>query len=82
MSHEVDWSLIKQKDHILALVRDEKYEEALTLLNFSANLWEVCSYAYKTAEIREIIRTALREKQHVCAHWKQHEKWAKVLATV
>jgi len=78
----VDFALIRQKDHILALVRDEKFEEALALLNFSENLWDVASYSYKTREIKEIIKTALREKQHVCGHWKQHEKWAKLLATV
>jgi hypothetical protein len=79
---ELDNALIRQKDHILDLVRDEKYEEAIVLLNFSEDLWATCTYAYKTREIRERIRDALRAKQHVCAHWKQHEKWAKMLATV
>lgn len=79
---ELDNALIRQKDAILALVNNEEYEQALTLLAFSEDLWATCSYAYKTSEIRERIRTALREKQHVCAHWKQHEKWAKLLAKV
>ena len=82
MNQQLDFALIRQKDHILTLVRDEQYEEAITLLDFSANLWETCSYAYKTREIKEIIKDALRAKQHVCAHWKQHEKWAKLLAKV
>lgn len=79
---QLDFALIRQKDHILGLVRDEKYEEALTLLNFSANLWEVCSYAYKTAEIREIIRRAVREHVINASHWKQEKKWEDLLASV
>ena len=78
----LDFALIRQKDHILSLVNEDKFEEAIALLNFSENLWDVASYSYKTREIREIIKTALREKQHVCAHWKTHEKLAKLLATV
>jgi hypothetical protein len=50
----LDNALIHQKDHILNLVRDEKYEEAILLLNFSEELWATCEYAYKTREIRNI----------------------------
>lgn len=79
---ELDNALIRQKNAILELVNDGQYEEALTLLAFSEDLWATCTYAYKTREIRERIREELRAKQHVCAHWKQHEKWAKLLAKV
>lgn len=79
---ELDNALIRQKDNILNLVRDGLYEEALTLLNFSEDLWATCTYAYKTREIKDIIRAELRAKQGVCSHWKQHEKWANLLAKV
>lgn len=59
---ELDNALIRQKDHILNLVRDGQYEEALTLLAFSEDLWATCTYAYKTREIRERIREELRAK--------------------
>lgn len=78
----MEYALIRQKDHILNLIWEEKYEEAIALLKFTEELWALTSYAYKTQELRNIIKDALRVKQHVCAHWKQHEKWAKLLATV
>ncbi len=79
---QLDFALIRQKDHILGLVRDGKYEEALTLLNFSADLWAACSYAYKTAEIREIIRSEVRQHMNGCCHWKQLKKWGDLLAEI
>jgi len=82
MNLGLDNCLIRQKDHILTLVNEEKYEEAIVLLDFSEELWAECTYAYKTREIRERIKNALREKIHVCAHWKQHEKWKKLLDSI
>lgn len=79
---ELDAALIRQKDHILQLVNDEKFEEAITLLDFSANLWETCSYAYKTREIRERIRRELNERIWNATHWKQEKKWNDLLASV
>lgn len=76
----MEYALIRQKDHILTLVRDEKYEEAIMLLNFSEDLWRTVNYAYKTREIRQIIKSELLTKQGCCAHWKQHEMWGKLMA--
>jgi ribosomal protein L22 len=79
---DLDNALVDQKNQILNLVRDGQYEEALALLDFSKGLWETCRYAYKTREIRNIIRDELTEKRNVCGHWKQHQKWAKLLEKV
>lgn len=78
----IDNALVRQKNHILTLINDEKYEEAMTLLDFSADLWATCSYTYKTAELRNRIKAELENKQLCCGHWKQHEKWGKMLAQV
>jgi hypothetical protein len=79
---ELDNALIRQKNHILGLINDEKYGEAILLLNFSEDLWATCTYAYKTRELRDRICNELRAKQGVCAHWKQHEKWKKLAEKV
>ena len=75
MNDEFENALMAQKDHIRGLVFEEKFEEALALLDFSERLWASVSYAYKTREVKELIKDTLRKKIHVCAHWKQHQKW-------
>ncbi len=59
--YNVEWELVRQKNRILELVNEERYEEALLLLDFSESLWKECSYAYKTREIRERIKRELGE---------------------
>lgn len=78
----LDFALIRQKDHIRGLITDEKYEEAIVLLNFTQELWSLESYAYKTAELRQMIRDSVRNKLMADIHWKQEEKWKKLLASV
>jgi len=78
----LDNELVRQKDHIYNLIVEERYEDALVLLDFAADLWAACNYAYKTAELKNIIRNALREKKAVCAHWKVHQKWARLLDSI
>jgi hypothetical protein len=80
--YNVEWELIRQKNHILQLCNDEKYEEALLLLDFSESLWKECSYAYKTREIRERIKRELSELVFQASHWKTEEKWRKLLDKV
>jgi hypothetical protein len=82
MLHYIENQLIHQKNHIIDLVNDEKYEEALSLLNFSAELWESIGYAYKTAEIRDRIREAIKAHVFDSTHWKTEEKWNNLLAKV
>lgn len=82
MNWQFENALMAQKDHIIGLIDSDKFEEAVILLDFSANLWKSCSYDYKTRELKERLRTALRQKQEVCAHWKQHEKWARILNSI
>jgi len=79
MESTLGYALIRQKDHIRDLVNDGKYEEALALLDFTEEVWRLDRYDYKTREIRNDIKEALRAKKTACAHWKQHEKWAKLL---
>lgn len=78
----LDWELIRQKNRILELVNEERYEEALLLLDFSESLWKECSYAYKTREIRERIKRELGELVFQSTHWKTEEKWRKLLDKV
>jgi hypothetical protein len=80
--YALDNLLVRQKDRILDLCNAEKYEEALTLLDFAEEMWAECSYAYKTREIRDRIRRALNENIWNAEHWKQKEKLQKLLATV
>ena len=78
----LDIELIRQKDHIRGLVFDEKYEEAILLLNFVAPLWADCSYAYKTEEIKELIRQEIRHHINEATHWKTEKKFTDLLAVV
>jgi len=75
MESTLGFALIRQKDHILQLIYDQRYEEALALLDFTAEVWKLDRYDYKTRELRNIIKGEVREKLMVCAHWKQHQKW-------
>ena len=81
-SDHLDWELIRQKNRILGLVNDEKYEEALLLLDFSEALWKDCSYAYKTREIRERISREIGEHIFQATHWKTEKKWRDLLEKV
>lgn len=80
--YHIENELMRQKDHIIGLVNDEKYEEALSLLNFSADLWARVGYDYKTREIRERIKRDIKEHLWNCSHWKTEEKWNKLLVQV
>lgn len=51
--NELDNQLIKQKDTLLALIRNRKYDEASAILAFVKPMWDVCSYGYKWDEIRD-----------------------------
>ena len=52
---EIDNALVRQKDYILQLVNEGRYKEAITLLNFSEDLWASCGYHYKYKEIMRCI---------------------------
>jgi hypothetical protein len=80
--YALDNLLVGQKDRILGLCNAEKYEEALLLLDFTEEMWAACQYAYKTREIRDRIRRDLNENVWNAEHWKQKEKWQKLLVTV
>lgn len=82
MNGQLDNALMAQKDHIINLIDSDRFDEAIILIDFSANLWASCSYDYKTREMKERLRGALRRKQEVCAHWKQHEKWKRILDSI
>jgi hypothetical protein len=58
---ELDTIVIHQKDLILKLIFEEKYDNALATLVVVENFWSQVSYAYKTRELREVIK---REKSH------------------
>ncbi len=82
MNDDFENALMAQKNHIIDLIDSDKFDEAIILIDFSANLWKSCSYDYKTRELKQRIRDALLKKQEVCAHWKQHEKWRKLLDSI
>ena len=76
----LDNELVNQKNHLLELVADEKFEEAITILEFVAELWAKCNYAYKTKEIRTRIRDKIQAYIFNANHHKTVEKWQKLLA--
>ncbi|MFY4731174.1 hypothetical protein [Nitrospira sp. BLG_2] len=82
MNYNIENELVNQKNMILDLINNEKYEDALTLIYFTAELWEKCDYAYKTKELKERIRSELLNKRQCCAHWKQHQKWDNMLTAI
>ena len=70
--------LVAQKDHILALVNDGRYQEALTLLEFARQLWTAAGYGYKTYEIRACIRAAVWDRVCNAEHAATSRKWQRV----
>ena len=82
MQYHIENELVRQKDHIIGLVNDEKYLEALALLDFSADLWEKVGYSYKIREIKDRIRRDLLENIWNSTHWKQEQKWQAMLVRV
>ncbi len=82
MNGDFENAIMAQKSHIIDLIDSDKFEDAILLLDFSERLWAASSYAYKTRELRQRLQNALVEKRNHCGHWKQHEKWAKLLSQV
>ena len=78
----MDNLLIHQKDHILALVRDDKYEEALLLLNFVRPMWEQFDYLYKYEEIKRNMEERCREQAIEATHWKTEQKWRNIIQLI
>ncbi len=67
-------ALVMQKNALLTLVNEGKYEQASTILDFLAPSWEAERYGYKVREIRERIR---RELDDLAFHAEHHQTEAK-----
>lgn len=80
--HDIEDELVHQKNHILSLVNEGKYEDAVTLLNFSEELWAKASYGYKTKEIRERIREEVRNLVLSSEHHKTRQMWSNLLTRI
>lgn len=75
----MDNILVHQKNTILGLVWDEKFDQALSHLELVKELWDVYSYSYKYREIRQIIIDRVRQKWIEADHWKVEQKWKNYL---
>jgi transcriptional regulator len=62
-------ALIEQKNHILTLVNNDNYEEAILKLKFVKDMWISVDYGYKVREIIERIVKQIDE-QMIDVHWK------------
>lgn len=79
---ELDYALVRQKDKLLQLINDEKYEEAFSILEFVKDLWESCSYGYKYLEVKHRIVLCLESEVLTSSHWKTELKWVTLLNRV
>lgn len=76
---KIDNALIHQKDKIYKEIWEQEYETALDLLDFVRELWFACGYGYKYSELRLIIVNELRNWISIRNHWKQVEKYQRLL---
>ena len=80
--YQIENELVHQKDAIRDLINNEDYEGAITLINFSEELWAKCGYGYKTRELRQLVKDAAQHNLNISEHWKTQEKWQKMLTKV
>jgi len=71
--------LIHQKDKLRRLVFNGEYEQAAYLLEFVKEFWEASRYGYKYRETREFITNSVQCHIDEADHWKEREKWVKLL---
>lgn len=57
---EFSFVLVRQKEYILTLINDRKSQAARAAINIVEELWIICSYEYKTEELRERIKLSER----------------------
>ncbi len=82
MLYNIETQLVHQKNAILALVNDERYEEASTLLAFAHELWAHVGYEYKFFEIRRRIQEELRTKEVQADHHATAAKYLRLYQSV
>ena len=71
--------LVHQKNFILSLVNDDKFDQALAHLEFVKELWVACDYTYKYREIRQRIINRVRQLWAESQHHKTATKWYNLL---
>ncbi len=71
-------ALVMQKNALLTLVNEGKYEEATAILNFLAPSWEAERYGYKVREIRERIKRELDSLIFNSEHHSTEAKWQRM----
>jgi len=71
--------LVHQKDFILSLVNDDKFDQALAHLELVKELWVKCDYTYKYREIRQRITDRVRQLWIEADHWRTEQKWYEYL---
>lgn len=82
MNLSLDNALIHQKDHIIDKIDNGHYEEAITLLTFTKELWAVETYSYKWLELQTRLLNTLRNQQETQTHWKQLERLREIAQRV
>ena len=78
----LDFILIRQKNALLELINDDKFEEALARLEFVRELWEENSYAYKYLELKRNMKERIQQLTGESTHWKQEQKWRNMMDKV
>ena len=67
-------ALVSQKNDLLRMVNEGKYEDAIAILAFLTPSWTADGYGYKVREIRERIS---RELDNLAFHSEHHSTEAK-----
>ena len=78
----LDFILIRQKNALLELLWEDKFEEVLSKLEFVKELWEENRYGYKYVEIKRIMADRVFQLIGESTHWKQEQKWREMLSKV
>jgi hypothetical protein len=78
-SAQLDNALVAQKNHLLELINEGYYGEAIQLLMFVKELWDAVGYRYKTVELKERIKQAIDIKLQESTHYKTVAMWNSLL---
>lgn len=70
----LDNALIHQKDYIISLIDNQEFSEAILLLRFCKELWEVSEYGYKHRELLGRLEQQLKLVIDNGCHWKTRNK--------
>ena len=78
LPQEAENALVAQKDALLAMVNDERFEEAMAALAVVQRFWRAVGYGYKADEVRQRIRDGIDERIRLADHWNTRQRLGKL----